>query len=121
MNDSRTFVDQFMGSGHEFCRQSAFPGLVVQGLKLLGFVITSDLTTSADAGDYEIWFRRPVCTGRPIDILKHAENLTVHAVDDGPNLGQKRRSKSRPRGRGYCAVLSALAEGKVSIPVSLSR
>ena len=31
------------------------------------------------------------------------------------------RSKSRPRGRGYCAVLSALAEGKVSIPVSLSR
>ena len=42
-------------------------------------------------------------------------------VDDGPNLGQGRRSKSRPRGRGYCAVLSALAEGKVSIPVSLSR
>lgn len=29
--------------------------------------------------------------------------------------------KSRPRGRGYCAVLSALAEGKVSIPVSLRR
>ena len=43
------------------------------------------------------------------------------AVDDGRNLGQGRRSKSRPRGRGYCAVLSALAEGKVSIPVSLSR
>jgi hypothetical protein len=42
-------------------------------------------------------------------------------VDDGPNLGQGRRSKSRPRGRGYCAVLSALAEGRVSIPVSLSR
>ena len=42
-------------------------------------------------------------------------------VVDGPNLGQGRRSKSRPRGRGYCAVLSALAEGKVSIPVSLSR
>jgi hypothetical protein len=41
-------------------------------------------------------------------------------VNDGPNL-ETTRSKSRPRGRDYCAVLSALAEGKVSIPVSLSR
>ena len=45
----------------------------------------------------------------------------IRVVNDGPNLGQGQRSKSRPRGRGYCAVLSALAEGKVSIPVSLSR
>jgi hypothetical protein len=55
----------------------------------------------------------------------HLPQLTtvagLMAVDDGPNLGQGRRSKIRPRGRGYCAVLSALAEGKVSIPVSLSR
>ena len=54
----------------------------------------------------------------------HPDVITKNAlaaVVDGPNLGQGRRSKSRPRGRGYCAVLSALAEGKVSIPVSLSR
>ena len=42
-------------------------------------------------------------------------------VDDGRNVGRWRRLKSRPRGRGYCAVLSARAEGSVSIPVSLSR
>jgi hypothetical protein len=70
-------------------------------------------------------------TGNPITVgvkgkAANAERADFYgscrcSVDDGPNLGQGRRSKSRPRGGGYCAVLSALAEGKVSIPVSLSR
>ena len=46
--------------------------------------------------------------------------LGTGSVDDGRNVGRWRRSKSRPRGRGYCAVLSARAEGRVSIPVSLT-
>jgi hypothetical protein len=54
------------------------------------------------------------------DSVEHRLSAAAR-VDAGPKVGQSRRSKNRPRWCGYCAVLSARAEGSVSIPVSLSR
>ena len=49
------------------------------------------------------------------------KNRVYPEIDDVPKVGRSQQSKSTPHGRGHCAVLSARAEGKVSIPASLSR